>query len=225
MRGQGDLVQGLSGEDGGRGWASLSAGRRQPCGMFASVHDKAPVAWAPLVCPHPWKQGMGGDGRHSVVDGSEGKGTGTATSFSAADPDLTSSRQEKACPLGRPELGLGVALCRAALHPQDCQDQQPKPLPKCQHDASRLGQRLLTAATVRGRTVGLQGRGRAHPVVPSLSQGSGVEPDMPRLHLLSAVHNIGRSELAEPSASPVSGMKQHQARPCLSHLPCEGLIS
>ena len=87
------------------------------------------------------------------------------------------------------------------------------------------GQRLLTAATVRGRTVGLQGRGRAHPVVLSLSQGSGVEPDMPRLHLLSAVHNIGRSELAEPSASPVSGMKQHQARPCLSHLPCEGLIS
>ena len=100
---------------------------------------RARVGWAPPVCPHPWKPGIGGDGRHSVVDGSEGKGTGTATSFSAADPDLTSSRQETACPLGRPELGLGVALCRAALHPQDCQDQQPKPLPKCQPAASRWG--------------------------------------------------------------------------------------
>ena len=219
------MVQGLSGEDGGRGWASLSAGRRQPCGMFASVHDKAPVGWAPLVCPHPWKPGMGGDGRHSVVDGSEGKGTGTATSFSAADPDLTSSRQEKACPLGRPELGLGVALCRAALHPQDCQDQQPKPLPKCQHDASRLGQRLLTASTVQGRTAGLQGRDRAHPKVPSLLPGSGVEPGMPRLHLLSAVHNFGKSIPAEPSASQGSGMKQYWARPCHSHLLYEALIS
>ena len=185
---------------------------------------RARVGWAPPVCPHPWKPGMGRDGRHSVADGSEGEGTGTATSFSAADPDLTSSRQEKECPLGRPELGLGVALCRAALHPQDCQGQQPKSLPKCQHDASRLGQRLLTAAAVWGRTVGLQGRGRAHPVVLSLSPGSGVEPDMPRLHLLSAVHNIGGSILAEPSASQGSGMKQHRAHPCLSHLPYEGLI-
>lgn len=220
------MVQGLHGEDGGMGQASNSAGRRQTLRNVCQCSGLGPGwgghHWCALI-PGSWGWvGMAGTVWLMAV---RERGLGRSPSFSAAHSDLTSRRQEKACPLGRTGLGLGVALCRAALHPQDCQGQQPKPLPKCQHDASRLGQRLLTAATVRGRTVGLQGRGRAHPVVPSLSQGSGVEPDMPRLHLLSAVHNIGRSELAEPSASPVSGMKQHRACPCLSHLPCEGLIS
>ena len=153
------------------------------------------------------------------------RGLGQSPFFSAAHPDLTSRRQEKACPLGRPGLGLGVASCRAALHPQDCQGQQPKPLPKCQPAASRLGQRLLMGATVRGRTAGLQGRDSAHPMVLSLLPGSGVEPGMPGPHLLFAIHNIGGSVLTEPSASQGSGMKQQRARPCFSHLPCEGLIS
>ena len=42
---------------------------------------------------------------------------------------------------------------------------------------------------------------------------------MPGLHLLSATHKSGGSILAEPSANQGSGMKQHRARPCLSHLP------
>ena len=76
-----------------------------------------------------------------------------------------------------------------------------------------------------GRTAELQGRDSAHPMVPSLLPGSGVEPGVPGLHLLSAVHNIGGSILAEPSANQGSGMKQHGVRLCLSHLPYEGLIS
>ena len=127
------------------------------------------------------------------------RGLGQSPFFSAAHPDLTSRRQEKACPLGRPGLGLGVASCRAALHPQDCQGQQPKPLPKCQPAASRLGQRLLMGATVRGRTAALQGRDRAHPMVLSLLPVSGMEPDVPGLHLLSAVHSSSGSKLAEPA--------------------------
>ena len=59
----------------------LNSGVADP-GEWSPVSTTRPrVGWAPCMCPYAWKTGKGGDGRHSVADGSEGEGPGTVTFF------------------------------------------------------------------------------------------------------------------------------------------------
>lgn len=111
---------------------------------------------------------------------------------------------------------------QAALHPQDCQGQQPKhrnvsPLPAdWGRGCSRLPQCRAGLLGSRAETEPTQ-RSRAH-----YSQGvePGVEPGMPGLHLLSATHKL-RGGVNTGRALCQSGLWDETApgTPCLSHLP------
>ena len=174
MRGQGNLVQGLHGEDGVMGQASNSAGRRQTLRNVCQCSGLGPGwgghHWCALI-PGSWGwAGMAGTVWLTAV---RERGLGRSPSFSAAHSDLTSRRQEKACPLGRTGLGLGVALCRAALHPQDCQGQQPKLLPKCQPAASRRGRACSRLPQCRAGLLG--SRAETEPTQRSRHYSQGLE--------------------------------------------------
>ena len=102
----------------GRGWASVSAGWRQTLRNGRQCPGRG--------------SGCGGHHHCALIPGSRGwvemagtvwlmagreRGLGQPTSFSAAHPDLTSRRQEKECPLGRPGLGFGSSLMQGCPPP------------------------------------------------------------------------------------------------------------
>lgn len=182
VRGQGDMVHGLSGEGGGRGWHRVSAGRRKTPRNIRQCPGQVP-GWG--GCPCALVPGRWGWVRMSGTVGlmaARVRGPGKPPSSPVGHPDLTFRRQEKECPLGRHGLVLGEALCRAALKPQDCQGQKPKPLPRvpacCQttwvetaHSCHSTGHNCWPSP----------GQKRCPPSVPHhCSPGPGAEPGMPQ---------------------------------------------
>lgn len=127
--------------------------------------------------------------------------------------------------LGRHGLGLGEALCRAALKPQNCQGHKLKPLPRVPAplptDWGRgCPQLLQNEAGLPGFSRAEAGPTRCSPsLLPRAWSGAWHAWEC-LLGLLSTVL-AGLFSLHQPGL----WMKQHGACPCLSHLLREGLDS
>lgn len=107
------------------------------------------------------------DVQHNGANGAEGKRARKATLLPIGYPTLTFRKIEKECPLGRCELGLVEALCRAAFKLQDCQGQKPKPLPRVPAHCQLTGVETARSRRSAGQADGLLwNRDRAHPRSP-----------------------------------------------------------
>lgn len=136
---------------------------------------------------------MSMDVQHNGANGTEGERTRKATLLPIEYPNLTFRRKEKECPLGRCELSLGEALCRAAFKLQDCQGQKPKPLlgvpAHCQLTGVDTAHSHRTAEQADGL---LWNRDRVHPRSP-ITAPQGLEQSLTYLlRSASSLYKTGR---------------------------------
>lgn len=185
-----DLVVRVGEGDGVR----FSAGRRETPLDVHWCPGQVPggVGWMP-VCPHPCKLGMSMDVQHNGTNGTEGERTRKATLLPIGYPNLTFRRKETECPLGRCELGLGEALCRAAFKLQYCQGQTPKPLPRVPAYRQLTGLETAHSRRSAGQADGLLwNRDRAHPRSP-ITAPQGLEQSLAYLlRSASSLYKTGR---------------------------------